>query len=428
MIGMSRPLLRQALEVPHLHTRSRAFTISRIPSISTKKSTQHEKEDFYQYYFNYKLHNQDLGRKLWPKQPVAPNPDLTLLGDQQSNANSVAYVLDCFARSHQRHADQPITKTLAQYREAKPGSLALQWLLSSGKTSELSHWEHSRLLKLIVHCLIAEGNLGILTEWMLAKDAPTQSTSKFMKYTQDAEIWRGLLLSYTVQAQAYWTQGSLLLEESVQSYLSMSIRAQGQVYIPHSLAANWLYHLLSLKIRPSVAATTHEQFWDMMTVWRTNNLHALEFAQARLSMTHPLRPDPFPALRLMQKHADSDWDTWVAQFVDPTRRDASAMGWLFFVMAAQLLAKEGNIDPAKWVLDLGRKSLPLKFQMSKFKGGSPSNTRRRLPTQEEAAAGLVDSEGYWLSMRKRVSVYANNAAASSSPPERRASDSPFSEH
>jgi hypothetical protein len=81
-----------------------------------------------------------------------------------------------------------MVKTLEQYREAKPGSLALQWLLRSGKTSELSHWEHSRLLKLIVHCLVAEGNLGILTEWILAKDAPTQSSSKFMKFIQDTEL------------------------------------------------------------------------------------------------------------------------------------------------------------------------------------------------------------------------------------------------
>jgi hypothetical protein len=208
----------------------------------------------------------------------------------------------------------------------------------------------------------------------------------------------------------------------------MAIRARGQVYISHSLTANWLCHLLSSKTRPCVTATTHEKFRDMLTVWRTNDLHQLEFSQARLSMTHPLRPDPFPALHLMQKHADSDWDTWLARFVDPTRRDASAMGWFFFVMTAQLLAKEGNIDPAKWVLDLGRKSLPLKFQMTKFKGDSTSNTKRRRPTQEEAAAGLVDSEGYYLSMRKRTSVYANNAAASSSLPTRRASDSPSSEH
>ena len=72
VLGMSRllrPVLGQACAVSRLHTQSRTFMISRdaSPSPSPKESTQHEKEDFYQYYLNYyKIHEQDLGRKLWP--------------------------------------------------------------------------------------------------------------------------------------------------------------------------------------------------------------------------------------------------------------------------------------------------------------------------------------------------------------------------
>ena len=421
---MSRPLLWQMYAIARLHTQSRTFTISRYELRSTQKSTQHEKDDFYEYYLNYKLRDQDLSRILWPKQPVTPNPDLTLLGEQQSNADSVAYVLDCFMRSHQRHAEQPIAKTLDQYREAKPGSLALNWLLHTEKTRELANWEHARLLKLIVHCLIAEGNLDVLIEWILAKDAPTRLSSEFAK---SPHLWRGQLLSYTVQAQGYWTQGSLLLEDSVQTYLSMKSRAEGHVYISYALTAEWLFHLLAMRTPPIVTATSHEKFTSLMAVWRKRSTCDLEFPQARLSMTHPLRPDPFPALHLMQKHVDLDWDRWVAAFISPAGKSSSAMGWLFFVTTAQLLAKKGSVDDAKWVLDLGRKSLPLKFQMTKFRGGSTTN-RRRLPTPEEAAAGLVDSEGYFLSMSRRTSAYANNATASTSSPDRRASGPIFTYH
>ena len=107
--------------------------IGRCASHAPEKSTQHDKEGFYQYQLNFKIHNQDLGRKLWAKQPRAPSPDLTLLGNQQSSADSVAYTLDRFVRSHQRHGKQPLAQTFDQYREAKPSSLAERWLLRSGE-------------------------------------------------------------------------------------------------------------------------------------------------------------------------------------------------------------------------------------------------------------------------------------------------------
>ena len=94
---------------------------------------------------------------------------------------------------------------------------------------------------------------------------------------------------------------------------------------------------------------------------------------------------------------------------------------------AQLLAKKGSVDDAKWMLDLGRKSLSLKFQMTRFRGGLTTN-RRRLPSPEKAAVGLVDSEGYFLSMLKRTSAYANNATARTLSPDRRASGSTFADH
>lgn len=137
MTRFSCPLLGHARAASRLHTQFRTFTISRHASHSTEKPTQHEKEDFYQYYLNIDLPDKNMSRKLWPKQPIALSPDLALLQEPQSNADSVAYVLDSFVRSHQRHAKQPIAKALDQYREAKPGSLALRWLLRSEKLHEL---------------------------------------------------------------------------------------------------------------------------------------------------------------------------------------------------------------------------------------------------------------------------------------------------
>ena len=420
---MSRPLLRQTHAFSPLLTQSRTFTISRHPISSPRKSTQHGEEDFYEYYLNFKRRHRDLGRILWPKQPVAPTPDLTLLGEQQSNADSVAYILDCFVRSHQRHADQPIAKTLEEYREAKPGSIALQWLLRSETTHELGHWEHSRLLKLIVHCLVAEGNLSILTEWILTKDAPAQSSSK---WTSTPNLWRGQLLSYTVQAQAYWTQETLLLEASLSTYLSMTRRATGHVYIPHSLPASWLFNLLAMNTRPIVETSSFNYFRRLMPFWSKSDPRKLELNHARLPVKE-YRSDPLPALRLLRKHKDPDWHRWLASRFNPAGDDSSSLGFLFFIETAQLLARRGRLDDAKWVLDLGRDMLPLMFQMRRPSKGSrdgPPAVDKRLPTPDEAAAGLVDSEGYFLSMVNRTSIYADGAAASTWLPHKGASDSP----
>lgn len=411
-----------------LHTQFRTFTISRHASHSTEKPTQHEEEDFYQYYLNIDRPEKDISRILWPKQPVALSPDLALLQDPQSNADSVAYVLDSFVRSHQRHAKQPIAKALDQYREAKPGSLALRWLLRSGKLDELGRWEHSKLLKPIVHCLVAEGNIDILIEWILAKDAPTQSLGSILD-PRGPDTWRGQLLSYTMQAQAYWTQETLLLEESIQTYLSTTRRAVGHVYIPHKLSAGWLLKLLSYQTRPMVKGESLDYFKRLMPCWCRNDPRNMELNQAKLALRHR-RPDPLPALQLLQKVKDPDWHRWLALTFNPAGRGSSFTAWLLFIEVAQLLARIGRLDDAKWVLDLGRDILPLRFQMEPWKGGSTTSSNainRRLPTPYEAAAGLVDSEGNYLSALRRASAYRNVAAVSTSRPESRAPDPPASD-
>ena len=312
------------------------------------------------------------------------NPDLALLDDQQSNADSVTHALECFTLSNQRHWNQPVTKTLDIYRQAKPGSLALRWLLHSEAICGLNRREHAKLLKLIVHCLVAEGNLDTVTEWILAKDAPTQSSLRI----RNPDFWRGKVLSYTVQAQAYWTQEILLLEESVQTYLSTTQRAAtDQVYIPHSLSAGWLFDILAMKTSPSVNGTSFDKFRGNMAFWMTTDPHQLEFAQARLSMEHPLHPDPLPALHFLQKHRNPHWASYLSSHLNPAGKNADFMGWKFLVTTAQLFAKEGKLDTAKWVLDLGKEILPLMFQMKSFKLGSTTN-QRQLPTPDEAAAGL----------------------------------------
>jgi hypothetical protein len=103
------------------------------------------------------------------------------------------------------------------------------------------------------------------------------------------------------------------------------------------------------------------------------------------------------------------------------------MGWMLFIQTAQLLARRGRLDDAKWVLGLERDMLPLRFRITRPSEKGSDTANKRLSTSDEAAAGLVDAEGYFLSMKKRTSAYANGASASISLPGSCASDSPFSD-
>lgn len=170
-----------------------------------------------------------------------------------------------------------------------------------------------------------------------------------------------------------------------------------------------------------------DTFRKSTPIWSKHDSFALEFTQARLSLHHPLRPDPPPALQLLKMHENPDWHSWLTKRFDPAGQGSSSLGWMFLVETAQLLARTGRLDDAKWVLDLGIDILPLRFQMKRSKDGSTINANRRLPTPDEAAAGLVDSNGYYLSLVERTSAYANGAAANIWLPDRCASDSPLTD-
>jgi hypothetical protein len=173
-----------------------------------------------------------------------------------------------------------------------------------------------------------------------------------------------------------------------------------------------------------VKARSFDYFKGGVAFWAIKEPRQLEFKLARLSLNHP-RPDPLPILQVLQKHKDPDWHRWLELRFNPAGRNSSIMGWVLFVQTAQLLEKRGRLDDAKWVLDLGRDMLPSRFQMMKPSEDGSDDVNKRLPTSEEAAAGLVDSEGYFLSMKKRTLAYANGAAARTWRPERRGPDSPF---
>ena len=61
------------------------------------------------------------------------------------------------------------------------------------------------------------------------------------KFGRDNSFWRGRLLLHTMEAQAYWTEKPLFLEDSVDTWLSIVRKAADQrVFIYPAVSAMWL--------------------------------------------------------------------------------------------------------------------------------------------------------------------------------------------
>jgi hypothetical protein len=130
-------------------------------------------------------------------------------------------------------------------------------------------------------------------------------------------------------------------------------------------------------------------------MWKRNKADCA-FAKARLALQRPDHPDGTLALQLLQKHQEPDVDEMFRRTCDPQRYTNAIMGLLFFIQTARMLAKSGQLEDARWVLDLGRTWLPRYFQMDQ-----PSPTRShhesvnmRLATAREISLGHADRDGY----------------------------------
>jgi hypothetical protein len=104
------------------------------------------------------------------------------------------------------------------YQKTKPDSLALRWLLHIRKFHELDSLEHPSFVQLTVHCLVADGSLDALEQWILCTDAIQRSTPA----NRNAPLWSGRISKYAIQSQSYWTEASLILEDSVNTFVTVA--------------------------------------------------------------------------------------------------------------------------------------------------------------------------------------------------------------
>ena len=212
--------------------------------------THKDERDFYKYYLDYKQPPRVLQLQHWISQLPPTNESdgngLDMLDVPDSSLGGVARALECFVHSHQRQDASSPSELKSSFERATPGQRALLWLLRSGAVSEIAYLSHPTFLKAITHCLVAENGLRYLLQWIMVKDNPLAPGG--VAHGRENSFWRGRLLLNTMEAQAYWTENVMMLEDSVDTWLLMLRQATVQhKYISPLMSANWVTRLLTTR-------------------------------------------------------------------------------------------------------------------------------------------------------------------------------------
>jgi hypothetical protein len=93
---------------------------------------------------------------------------------------------------------------------SKPGSTALAWLLENYETADLSL--HFGFLRSLVHCLIAERGENRIWTWLKIPHTPAVLLTQPLK---EKVAWRGAVLRFLVESQAYWSGN---INDSLESF------------------------------------------------------------------------------------------------------------------------------------------------------------------------------------------------------------------
>ena len=325
---------------------------------------------------------------------------LDVLDDSNSSLEDAAQALEGFVLSHQREEKSSLSALKSSFGRVTPGQRALLWLLESGAVHDVAYVAHPTFLKTVTHCLVAEDGLEYLQHRILVKDNPLAPTS--VAIGRDNSFWRGRLLLHTLEAQAYWTEKAMLLEDSVDTWLSMLRQAEDQrVFISPGMSRKWIIQLLSTcHSKLVVTGTKFEEFVSAHGFWSALTRDEWTFEVACLSMYHPDKGDASRILDILRRHGYSP-NKQVCKMLDSKNPKAHQKLFVVLIHAAQLLARGGSLGDARWILDFGRAHIPDSFRMRKYSSEIEDDSQWKA-RRSEIAAGLADEHGNLKNSRDRM--------------------------
>lgn len=406
MQSLSRASMR-----PEISSSSRCLATNfiRRQQGSTALPAKADKEAYYRYYFGHIVSPPPLRAQSWiPRTKLSAQEavkGLAAVDDVTSDLQTVAHALKNFVATHQLRDNQDSSRPQVRsvFRDKTPGQRALLWLLKAQGMRSFAFMDHPYFLEAVTHCLVAEDKLGYLHDWMAATGGPLSELA--LKETQH-ELWRGQVLLHTVEAQAYWSENPLLLDDGMIMFLSaVGIARERDIYLPLSMTFDWFLRALCRPGAHLLSVALFDRYIAMLKKWYHNKDEA-DFKVARLMLAHPAGPDASYLLAILEKWQAAGHDNFQWSPALSSNRGMSAlatntdyMAFWIYIETAQTLSKQGSEAKARWVLDVAKDRLPHMFAMKKparmswRQQYSSDRSSPRRPTAHEIGRGLADETG-----------------------------------
>ena len=208
-----------------------------------------------------------------------------------------------------------------------------------------------RFFRALTFCIFPEGAEQHLWDWIMLAEANRASLK-----AQRAR-YRGDVLRFLLEAQAFWAPPQTLLDLPVQSLeraMRIRLRETG-IYVPFSLALRWLNVAQGTDAALRVSEPVFQKYQQLLKIMFGDSPES-QFQRGFLGLYRPT-PDPLPALAYWKQVAE-DMDEYARTMLNTTSRaTAFALRW-HIILLVQCLHRNGDAKNARWILDLGREHRP----------------------------------------------------------------------
>lgn len=253
------------------------------------------------------------------------------------------------SRVHAR--TQSLSQAREHYLRDRPGAWALYGLMRQGNHEQADFLAHTRLLRGIAHCLIAEKDIQSMQRWMQVAEPAATGSSLF---STNSERWKSQLLRAMVIAQVFWTTDSDFFAEP----LTTIVERGNEFSAGKRLAMDWLTKQLIDRSDCCKDVTLYDRFGTNLASFYYhggNTSSRAERSLASLRLAHPSRPDAGPFLRFLRNEENSEEKEEACKNMLRPRSiwEADALRRKLYYVVRVCMSNHQKSD-ALWILDLAQ--------------------------------------------------------------------------
>lgn len=266
------------------------------------------------------------------------------------------------------------------FLDTKAGTRALVWLLRPETVDRYDIATHPRFTRTLVHLLRAEKSTEHLWHWLSIDHTPAILTGD----THKPRLWKSMVFRDLVESEVFWAQDPNPMTAGLKTYIR-GLDQSKRTGISTGNAGNWLMNRLSACDNSGLNDALFEGFIKRIR-WHTDHI----FHTAILHLTHPSRPSAVRSLALLRASGDDHpaRSEFLKELLRPKDSRMKLKLYFWLVRTAQILHKNGDVQDARWVVDLARQRVPhlLRTPPPAQHGGARPFAATRKPVDSNGAS------------------------------------------